>query len=144
MKQTSNTFLDNAHAALQAALAAPSLYDDALAQLAAAGLPVPAVSQKLDGRSFAAVIRNPAATTKEAVFQVYPRSRPGDGAILGRSVRTDRHRLVEWKKPGAAPATAVWRAQQNWLRSPAAQKLTPGMRAALAGAWIADIAGWKP
>jgi iduronate 2-sulfatase len=75
-----------------------------LAELA--GLPVPAVSQKLDGRSFAAVIRNPAATTKEAVFQVYPRSRPGDGAILGRSVRTDRHRLVEWKKPGAAPATA--------------------------------------
>jgi tryptophan 2,3-dioxygenase len=30
-----------AHAALQAALAAPSLYDDALAQLANAGLPVP-------------------------------------------------------------------------------------------------------
>ena len=31
-----------AHAALSSALAAPSLYDDALAQLAAAGLPVPA------------------------------------------------------------------------------------------------------
>lgn len=31
-----------AHAALSAAIAAPSLYDDALAQLAAAGLPVPA------------------------------------------------------------------------------------------------------
>jgi tryptophan 2,3-dioxygenase len=31
-----------AHAALRAALAAPSLYDDALAQLALAGLPVPA------------------------------------------------------------------------------------------------------
>ena len=31
-----------AHAALRAALAAPSLYDDAMAQLAAAGLPVPA------------------------------------------------------------------------------------------------------
>lgn len=31
-----------AHAALQAALQAPSLYDDALAQLAAAGLPIPA------------------------------------------------------------------------------------------------------
>jgi iduronate 2-sulfatase len=75
-----------------------------LAELA--GLPAPAGAQQLDGRSFAAVIRNPAATTKEAVFQVYPRTRPGDGAILGRSVRTDRHRLVEWKKPGAAPATA--------------------------------------
>src|SRR6478672_11674758 len=32
----------DAHAALRAALAAPSLYDDALHQLAAAGLPVPA------------------------------------------------------------------------------------------------------
>src|SRR6218665_225375 len=31
-----------AHAALKAALAAPSLYDDALSQLAVAGLPVPA------------------------------------------------------------------------------------------------------
>jgi tryptophan 2,3-dioxygenase len=31
----------HAHAALEAALAAPSLYDDALSQLAAAGLPVP-------------------------------------------------------------------------------------------------------
>jgi tryptophan 2,3-dioxygenase len=30
-----------AHAALQAALAAPSLYDDALSQLAVAGLPIP-------------------------------------------------------------------------------------------------------
>ncbi len=45
---------------------------------------------------------------------------------------------------GAAPAAAVWHAQRNWLHSPAAQKLTPGMRAALAGAWIAESAGWKP
>ncbi|WP_414661727.1 sulfatase [Horticoccus sp. 23ND18S-11] len=75
-----------------------------LAELA--GFAAPNVPQQLDGRSFAAVIRNPSSATKDAVFQVYPRSRPGDGAILGRSVRTDRHRLVEWKKPGAAPATA--------------------------------------
>lgn len=75
-----------------------------LAELA--GLPAPAVSQKLDGRSFAAVVRNPAAPTKEAIFHVYPRTRPGDGFVLGRAVRTARHRLVEWKKPGAAPATA--------------------------------------
>jgi tryptophan 2,3-dioxygenase len=38
----------DAHAALQAALAAPSLYDDALAQLAAAGLPVPAEALSRD------------------------------------------------------------------------------------------------
>ena len=37
-----------AHAALSAAIAAPSLYDDALAQLAAAGLPVPAEALSRD------------------------------------------------------------------------------------------------
>ncbi len=52
------------------------------------------------------MVRNPAAPTKEAIFHVYPRTRPGDGFVLGRAVRTARHRLVEWKKPGAAPATA--------------------------------------
>lgn len=75
-----------------------------LAELA--GLPVPRVPQALDGRSFAAAVRDGAAATKEAVFHVYPRNRPGVGAVLGRAVRTERHRLVEWKQPGAAPATA--------------------------------------
>ena len=45
---------------------------------------------------------------------------------------------------GTPPAAAVWRAQRAWLQSPAAQKLTPGMRAAMAGAWIAESAGWRP
>ena len=75
-----------------------------LAELA--GLPNPVIPHQLDGRSFAAVVRNPAAPTKEAIFHVYPRTRPGDGIVLGRAVRTARHRLVEWKKPGADPATA--------------------------------------
>jgi iduronate 2-sulfatase len=71
-----------------------------------AGLPAPKTTPALDGRSFVSTLRNPAAPTKEAVFHSYPRSRPGDGAIIGRAVRTARHRLVEWKKPGAAPDTA--------------------------------------
>ena len=75
-----------------------------LAELA--GLPVPSVPQELDGRSFAPVVRNPGAATKEAVFQVVTRPRPGGEVLLGRSVRTDRHRLVEWKAPGAASSTA--------------------------------------
>ena len=37
-----------AHAALKEAIEAPSLYDDALAQLAAAGLPVPEATLKRD------------------------------------------------------------------------------------------------
>jgi len=71
-----------------------------------AGLPVPKNPQPLEGKSLVPVLRKPARENKEAIFHVYPRNRPGDGAILGRAVRTERHRLVEWKKPGAAPDTA--------------------------------------
>ena len=71
-----------------------------------AKLPTPAVPQKLDGRSFAEVLRNPSAPTKDAIFHVYPRNPKSKGPILGRGVRTARYRLVEWKSPGAAPDTA--------------------------------------
>src|SRR5262249_30518787 len=64
-----------------------------------AGLPAP---QGLDGTSFAAVISNPAAKTKDAVRHVFPR-----GKLLGRAVRTARYRLVEWKEPGAPRDQAV-------------------------------------
>ena len=71
-----------------------------------ARLPAPKTSHPLDGRSFVSTLRNPAAPTKEAVFHSYPRSRPNEGQIIGRAVRTERHRLIEWKKPGADPSTA--------------------------------------
>ncbi|MFA6562475.1 MAG: sulfatase-like hydrolase/transferase [Verrucomicrobiia bacterium] len=64
-----------------------------------AGLPAP---QGLDGASFAAALKNPSATTKEAVLHVYPRSQG-----MGRAVRTARYRLVEWKKIGEPADTAV-------------------------------------
>jgi iduronate 2-sulfatase len=64
-----------------------------------AGLPIP---DGLDGSSFAAVLENPAAKTKDAIFHVFPR-----GEQLGRAVRTKHYRLVEWKKPGAGAETAV-------------------------------------
>jgi iduronate 2-sulfatase len=70
-----------------------------------AGLPVPG---GLDGSSFVAALRQPAtAKTKEAVFHAYPRSPRAMGELIGRAVRTERHRLVEWKKPGAAADTAI-------------------------------------
>jgi iduronate 2-sulfatase len=72
-----------------------------LAELA--GLPAPA---GLDGRSFAATLRDPAAPARDHVIHVYPRSRPEVGNVLGRAIRTERYRLVEWKKPGAAADTA--------------------------------------
>ncbi|MDO8542093.1 MAG: sulfatase [Opitutaceae bacterium] len=71
-----------------------------------AGLPPASPPQKLDGRSFVATLRHPTAPTKPAVFHSYPRSRPGDGPVIGRAVRTERFRLVEWKKPGAPANTA--------------------------------------
>jgi iduronate 2-sulfatase len=63
-----------------------------------AGLPVP---NGLDGSSFADVLDHPSAKTKDAIFHVYPRS-----DMLGRAVRTERYRLVEWKKLGAPADTA--------------------------------------
>lgn len=75
-----------------------------LAELA--GLPAPRASQPLEGKSLAAVLKDPSRSGKEAVFHVYPRNRRGDGPILGRAVRTERYRLVEWKKPGAPAVTA--------------------------------------
>lgn len=71
-----------------------------------AGLPPPKNPQPLEGKSLVPVLKRPSRENKEAVFHVFPRNRSGDGAILGRAVRTDRYRLVEWKKPGAAPETA--------------------------------------
>jgi iduronate 2-sulfatase len=64
------------------------------------GLPGPA---GLDGRSFRAVLHDPATAHRDHVTHVFPR-----GARLGRAVRTNRHRLVEWKVPGAAAATAEY------------------------------------
>ncbi len=69
-----------------------------------ADLPQP-TAQKLDGTSAVALLKNPAAQTKPAVFHAYPRSNEGR-PLIGRAVRTDRHRLVEWKVPGAAAETA--------------------------------------
>ena len=71
-----------------------------------AGLPAPKNPHPLEGKSLVPVLRRPSRETREAIFHVYPRNRQGDGAILGRAVRTERYRLVEWKKPGASPQTA--------------------------------------
>jgi iduronate 2-sulfatase len=59
---------------------------------ALAGLNPPA---KLDGASFVANLRDAAAQGEAAAIHVYPR-----GERLGRAIRTERYRLVEWKKPG--------------------------------------------
>ncbi|MEQ1749422.1 MAG: sulfatase-like hydrolase/transferase [Prosthecobacter sp.] len=69
-----------------------------LAELAA--LPAPA---NLDGRSFLTVLKDASASTRNHAIHVYPR---GEG--LGRAIRTDRYRLVEWKPIGASTEKSVF------------------------------------
>jgi iduronate 2-sulfatase len=72
-----------------------------------AGLPAPQVPQQLDGVSLEPLLRRKTfVKKKEAVFHAYPRNPREKGNLIGRSVRTERYRLVEWKRPGAAPETA--------------------------------------
>ena len=68
-----------------------------------AGLPAPA---GLDGRSFVPTLRNPVAPTKDHIIHVYPRNVPSKGQVIGRAIRTERYRLVEWKKIGAPASEA--------------------------------------
>jgi arylsulfatase A-like enzyme len=60
------------------------------------GLPSPA---GLDGTSFAKLFAAPDAAGKPAVFGQYVRRMKDFGNVVGRTVRTDRYRYVEWSLP---------------------------------------------
>jgi len=60
-----------------------------LAELA--GLPVPTGPQPIDGRSLVPVLKDPTARVRSHAIHVYPKAK------LGRAIRTERFRLVEWK-----------------------------------------------
>jgi len=64
-----------------------------------AGLPASKGPQPIDGVSLVPVLKNPNARVRDHAYHAYPR-----GGKLGRAIRTQRYRLVEWKKhsdPGA-------------------------------------------
>jgi iduronate 2-sulfatase len=61
-----------------------------LAELA--GLPAPSGPQPIDGVSLVPVLKNPNARVRDHAFHAYPR-----GKKLGRAIRTQRYRLVEWR-----------------------------------------------
>ena len=65
-----------------------------------AGLPAPFGTQSIDGISLVPVLKNPTARVRDHAFHAYPRR------VLGRAVRTERYRLVEWKNPGDSDASA--------------------------------------
>ena len=66
------------------------------------GLPaVPAVQ----GTSFRPLLDDPGRPWKSAAFSVWPKAISGQGKGMGRAIRTERYRLVEWKADGK-PAAA--------------------------------------
>src|SRR5690606_5972677 len=67
-----------------------------------AGLPPPETSQPMDGESLVPVLKNPEARVSDHAYHTYPR-----GSRIGRAIRTERYRLVEWKEIGAPPESAV-------------------------------------
>ncbi len=67
---------------------------------ALAGLPEPEVPQPLDGNDLTPVLKDPATRVTDHVYHAFPRG------TLGRAIRTDRYRMVEWKRPGEDPSTA--------------------------------------
>ncbi len=71
-----------------------------LAELA--GLPAPRGPQPIDGISLVPVLKNPSERLRDHAYHCFPR---GEGRI-GRAIRTERYRLVEWKKPGDSPEAA--------------------------------------
>lgn len=76
-----------------------------LAELA--GLPAPTGPQPIDGTSLVPILKDPTATVKDHVYHVFPRG-VGGKRLLGRAIRTQRYRLVEWKEAGAPANTAEY------------------------------------
>jgi iduronate 2-sulfatase len=71
-----------------------------LAELA--GLPAPDGPQPIDGISLVPVLRDPSARVRDHAFHAYPRRK------LGRAIRTERYRLVEWKAPAESADSAEY------------------------------------
>ncbi|MEZ6100928.1 MAG: sulfatase [Pirellulaceae bacterium] len=71
-----------------------------LAELA--GLAAPPGPQSIDGVSLVPVLRNSDVRVRDHAYHVYP------NAKLGRAIRTDRYRLVEWRNPVDPPESAEW------------------------------------
>jgi len=65
-----------------------------------AGLPLPEGPQPIDGLSLAPILDDPSVRVRDHAFHAYPKKK------MGRAIRTDRYRLVEWKNPGAPAKTA--------------------------------------
>jgi iduronate 2-sulfatase len=70
---------------------------------ALAGLPSPAGPQPIDGISLVPVLKDPASRIRDHAYHCFPR-----GGKLGRAIRTDRYRLVDWRPIGKPDAKPVY------------------------------------
>lgn len=66
-----------------------------------ADLPAPAGPQPIDGISLVPVLCDPAKRMRDFAYLVFPKER------LGRALRTERHRLVEWRSKDQSLEQAV-------------------------------------
>jgi iduronate 2-sulfatase len=71
-----------------------------LAELA--GIPIPIGPQPIDGVSLVPVLKDPQARVRDHAFHAYPKK------TLGRAIRTQRYRLVQWKAIAANDSTAQY------------------------------------
>lgn len=67
-----------------------------------AGLPFPKGPQPIDGVSLVDVLQDPSRRVRNHAYHAYPKRK------LGRAIRTDRYRLVEWRVPGQPLASAEY------------------------------------
>lgn len=67
-----------------------------------AGLPAVDVPQSLDGVSLVPVLKNPSARVRDHAYHAYPKKK------LGRAIRTERYRLVQWKPISGSEADAEY------------------------------------
>lgn len=86
-----------------------------------AGLPAPAGPQAIDGLSLVPVLEDPKARIRDHAFHVFPKEK------LGRAIRTERYRLVEWR--GSQGGAAVEWELYDYEEDPAESQ---------------NLARWKP
>ena len=61
-----------------------------------AGLPIPAGPQSIDGESLVPLLNGTADSVSDHAYHCFPK-----GGKLGRAIRTERYRMVEWKPLGS-------------------------------------------
>ncbi len=69
-----------------------------------AGLPVPSGPQPIDGVSLVPILKDPSFRVKSHAYHCFPRK----ANWLGRAIRSERYRLVEWKPFGGSSDEAEY------------------------------------